>query len=146
MGLGRWWPTPSTGRIGGSSVRWRGWGSVYVLGSRSRTLGGTRGATIGALWEAALAAGWEAAGGAGGMEEGGAPFCDGHREGWWALEVEAGPYGKRRAKRALVVTPDPERLPDLATWYLTTNLPAPGVPPIRKSRGRSRSRRASRRW
>jgi hypothetical protein len=24
-----------------------------------------------------------------------------------------------------VVTPDPERLPDLATWYLSTNLPAP---------------------
>ena len=40
--------------------------------------------------------------------------------------MEAGPYGKERAQRALVVTPDPERLPDLATWYLTTNLPAPG--------------------
>ena len=25
-----------------------------------------------------------------------------------------------------MVTPDPERLPDLATWHLTTNLPAPG--------------------
>ncbi len=25
-----------------------------------------------------------------------------------------------------MVTPDPEELPDLATWYLTTNLPAPG--------------------
>jgi hypothetical protein len=25
-----------------------------------------------------------------------------------------------------VVTPDPEELADLATWYLTTNLPAPG--------------------
>jgi hypothetical protein len=24
-----------------------------------------------------------------------------------------------------VVTTDPEGLPDLATWYLTTNLPAP---------------------
>ncbi len=53
-------------------------------------------------------------------------FRDGHREEWWALEVEAGPYGKERAKRALVVTPDPEELPDLATWYLATNLPAPG--------------------
>src|SRR5215213_7221789 len=42
-----------------------------------------------------------------------------------ALEVEAGPYGKERAKRALVVTTDPAKLPDLATWYLTTNLPAP---------------------
>jgi hypothetical protein len=55
-------------------------------------------------------------------------FRDGHREEWWALEVEAGPYGGERARRALfVVTPDPETLPDLATWYLTTNLPAPGT-------------------
>src|SRR5215207_7286162 len=53
-------------------------------------------------------------------------FRDEHREEWWALEVEAGPYGKERAQRALVVTPDPERLQDLATWYLSTNLPAPG--------------------
>ncbi len=51
---------------------------------------------------------------------------NGHREGWWALEVENGPYGKEQAQRALVVTTDPEKLPDLATWYLTTNLPAPG--------------------
>jgi hypothetical protein len=25
-----------------------------------------------------------------------------------------------------VVSTDPERLPDPSTWYLTTNLPAPG--------------------
>lgn len=82
--------------------------------------------TIGALWEAALAVGWE-----GGEEPGEwlkvlRTFRDGHREEWWALEVEAGPYGKERAKRALVVTTDPATLPDLATWYLTTNLPTPG--------------------
>jgi len=83
--------------------------------------------TIGALWQAAEAAGWKGA-----QEEPGdwtkvvRTFRDGHREEWWALEVEAGPYGKERTKRALVVTPDPEELPDLATWYLTTNLPAPG--------------------
>lgn len=53
-------------------------------------------------------------------------FGDGHREEWWALEVEAGPYGRERAQRALVVSPAPRTLPDLATWYLTTNLPAPG--------------------
>lgn len=41
------------------------------------------------------------------------------------MEVEDGPYGAERAKRALVVTTDPARLPDLATWYLTTNLPTP---------------------
>jgi hypothetical protein len=83
--------------------------------------------TIGALWQAAEAAGWK-----GGEEEPGGwtkvmrTFRDGHREEWWAPEVEAGPYGKERAKRALVVSPDPTTLPDLATWYLTTNLPAPG--------------------
>jgi hypothetical protein len=53
-------------------------------------------------------------------------FRDGHSEEWWALEVEAGPYGTERAKRALLVTTDPATLPDLTTWYLTTNLPAPG--------------------
>jgi hypothetical protein len=85
--------------------------------------------TIGALWQAAEVAGWK------GAEEPGEPgdwtkvartFRDGHKEKWWALEVEAGPYGKERTKRALVVSPDPEELPDVATWYLTTNLPAPG--------------------
>ena len=52
-------------------------------------------------------------------------FRDGHQETWWALEVDAGPYGPEKAQRALVVSTDPERLPRLSTWYLTTNLPAP---------------------
>ncbi len=82
--------------------------------------------TIGALWEAALAAGWEGAGEPGEWTKVVRAFRDGHREVWWALEVEAGPYGREGARRALVVTTDPARLPDLATWYLTTNLPAPG--------------------
>ena len=48
------------------------------------------------------------------MDEGDAHrFRVGHTEEWGALEVEAGPYGKERAKRALVVTPDPEELLDL---------------------------------
>ncbi len=82
--------------------------------------------TIGALWQAAEAAGWKGAEEPGEWTKVMRTFQDGHREGWWALEVEAGPYAKERAQRALVVTTDPERLPDLATWYLTTNLPAPG--------------------
>jgi SRSO17 transposase len=82
--------------------------------------------TIGALWQAAELAGWKGAQEPGDWTRVMRTFRDGHREEWWALEVEAGPYGKERAKRALVVTPDPEGLPDLATWYLTTNLPAPG--------------------
>ena len=79
--------------------------------------------TSGALWEAALAAGWKDAQEPGEWRKVMRTFRDGHREAWWALEVEAGPYGAERAKRALVVTTDPARLPDLATWYLTTNLP-----------------------
>ena len=52
-------------------------------------------------------------------------FRDGRHETWWAMEVEAGPYGPWRARRALVVTTDPERLPRLGIWYLNTNLPHP---------------------
>ncbi len=101
-------------------------GVAYVLSlKKSHSWWHARG-TIGALWEAALAAGWEGAGEPGGWEKVARTFRDGHREDWWALEVEAGPYGTERAKRALVVTTDPGELPDLATWYLTTNLPAPG--------------------
>jgi hypothetical protein len=54
------------------------------------------------------------------------PFRDGHTEAWWALEVRAGPYRPERTERAIVVTTDPATLPDLTTWYLVTNLPAPG--------------------
>src|SRR5215204_3685450 len=53
-------------------------------------------------------------------------FRDGHEEAWWALEVDVGPYGPRREGRSVVATTDPKELPDKATWYLTTNLPAPG--------------------
>ena len=82
--------------------------------------------TIGALWQAAEAAGWKDVHEPGDWTKVMRRFRDGHTEGWWALEVEAGPYGTERAQRALVVTPDPEELPYLATWYLITNLPAPG--------------------
>jgi hypothetical protein len=82
--------------------------------------------TIGSLWDAAAAAGWK------GSKEPGAwmrierTFRDGHTETWWALEVEQGPYGPEKALRAVVVTTDPATLPERASWYLTTNLPAPG--------------------
>jgi hypothetical protein len=82
--------------------------------------------TIGALCQAAEAAGWKGTHEPGDWTKVVRTFRDGHSEEWWALEVEAGPYGKERAQRALVVTSDPKELPDLATWYLTTNLPAPG--------------------
>ena len=101
-------------------------GAGYVLSLKKSHSWWHAPGTIGALWEAALAAGWGDAGHPGGWQRVVRTFRDGHREGRWALEVEAGPYGTERAKRGLVVTTDPATLPDLATWYLTTNLPAPG--------------------
>src|SRR5215210_7299251 len=101
-----------------------GLGVAYVLSLKKSHSWWHAPDTIGALWEAALAAGWEGEEEPGGWERVARRFRDGHGEDWWALEVEAGPYGKERAKRALVVTTDPATLPDLATWYLTTNLPA----------------------
>ncbi len=82
--------------------------------------------TIGALWEGAEAAGWRNADDPGEWRKVTRAFRDGHEEDWWALEVEAGPYGTEKARRAFVVTTDPEGLPRLGTWYLTTNLPSPG--------------------
>jgi hypothetical protein len=84
------------------------------------------GEQIGALWEAALEAGWKDEKNPGEWVEVVRTFADGHEESWWALEVEAGPYGPRRALRALVVSTDPGELPNLSTWYLVSNLPHPG--------------------
>jgi hypothetical protein len=81
---------------------------------------------VGALWEVAEAAGWQDAEAPGPWVRVVRRFRDGHHEPWWALEVQAGPYGPDRAQRAIVVTTDPKELPDLTTWYLVTNLPAPG--------------------
>ena len=41
------------------------------------------------------------------------------------MEIVAGPYGPDKTERAIVATTDPQTLPDLSTWYLVTNLPAP---------------------
>src|SRR5690349_20968428 len=48
-------------------------------------------------------------------------FRDGHRETWWAAELEFLHFGPRRALRALCVTTDRRRLPSQTTWYLSTN-------------------------
>lgn len=54
-------------------------------------------------------------------------FRDGRvQEEWWALEAERGPYGPEKRKRLVVATTDAAELPDLTTWYLRTNIPAPG--------------------
>jgi len=79
--------------------------------------------TIGALWEAAELAGWRGAAMPGAWVAVERRFRDGHTEAWWALEVEAGPYGPTGGLRAVVVTTDPAMLPDHTTWYLATNLP-----------------------
>ena len=103
-----------------------GLGVGYVLALKESHSWWHKEGTIGALWEAALAAGWKNAEDPGEWRRVVRTFQDGHQETWWALEVQAGPYSHQKARRALVVTTDPERLPHLGTWYLTTNLPAPG--------------------
>ena len=103
-------------------------GLGYVLAlKRSHTWWHEAG-TTGALWEAALAAGWRDADAPGAWVAVVRTFRDGHRETWWALEIAAGPYGPARGQRAVVATTDPATLPDRSTWYLATNLPAPGSP------------------
>ena len=53
-------------------------------------------------------------------------FRDGHTEQWWALEAECRPFGVEKQRRLVVATTDPANLPGFTTWYLVTNLPAPG--------------------
>jgi SRSO17 transposase len=80
---------------------------------------------LGSLVDIARATPWRSA------EEPGAwvavqrQFRDQHTETWWALEVNAGPYGVEKANRGVVVTTDPTTLPELSTWYLISNLPLP---------------------
>lgn len=89
---------------------------------------------IGNVWEAALAARW------GGEDDPGdwvaleRSFRDGRTEGWWALEAQGGPYGPESSERLVIVSTDPEHLPDHSTHYLVTNLPAPGSEQRRWSR------------
>src|ERR687897_1015985 len=54
-------------------------------------------------------------------------FKDGHREGWWALEVTTLiNYGPEETVRLVAVSTDPQTLPANSSWYLVTNLPVPG--------------------
>jgi SRSO17 transposase len=81
---------------------------------------------IGSLQEAARAARWKS------LERPGKwiklirTFRDGSSQDWWALEVITGPYGPEKPERVVIATTDPLTLPDLTTFYLVTNLPAPG--------------------
>lgn len=66
----------------------------------------------GTLQDVAHEAGWESAHQPGKWVRITRTFRDGSTQDWWAVEI--------------VATTDPQTLPDLSTWYLVTNLPAPG--------------------
>jgi SRSO17 transposase len=79
----------------------------------------------GTLQDVAHEAGWQSVEQPGQWERVTRTFRDGSTQQWWALEVIAGPYGPSKMQRAVVATTDPETLPELTTWYVVTNLPAP---------------------
>jgi SRSO17 transposase len=83
---------------------------------------------IGSLYEYARSQPWHSAEDSGNWQQVMRTFRDGHTEPWWALEVIVeNVYGPQRPLRAVVVTTDPVQLPDMNTWYLLTNLPAPNT-------------------
>jgi SRSO17 transposase len=55
-------------------------------------------------------------------------FRDGHTQRWWAAELTLFRYGADAPIRAVCATTDRRALPDLTTWYLTTNLPRERAP------------------
>jgi SRSO17 transposase len=83
---------------------------------------------IGSLQEAAQAARWKSPEQPGRWVKVTRRFRDGSSQDWWALDVITGPYGPQKQERVVIATTDPLTLPDLTTFYLVTNLPAPGSP------------------
>ncbi len=81
---------------------------------------------IGSFQEAAQAARWKSPERPGKWVKVTRTFRDGSSQDWWALEVVTGPYGPGHQERVVIATTDPVTLPDLTTFYLVTNLPAPG--------------------
>jgi SRSO17 transposase len=81
--------------------------------------------TVGSVFEVAQTGGWVSTEQPGHWVAIERQFRDGHREVWWALEGRAGPYGPSHSSRLVIATTDPATLPELTTWYLTTNLPHP---------------------
>jgi SRSO17 transposase len=81
---------------------------------------------IGSFQEAARAARWKSLERPGKWVKVTRTFRDGSSQDWWALEVITGPYGPHKQERVIIATTDPLTLPDLTTFYLVTNLPAPG--------------------
>src|SRR5919197_3924062 len=106
-------------------LRARGLG--YVLALRPSYGWWHHEGTIGSLQEAVAAAPWGGAADPGAWVPVERSFRDRHAETWWVLEVEAGPDGPQKMGRGLGATTDPRTLPTLSTWYVVTNLPAPGT-------------------
>jgi hypothetical protein len=100
----------------------------YVLALKPSHVWWHKVGTIGSVQEAARAARWKGPERAGKWIKMTRTFRDGGTQDWWALEVVAGPYGPEKPERVVIATTDPLTLPDLTTFYLVTNLPAPGTP------------------
>ena len=81
---------------------------------------------VGSFQEAAQEAGWEGAERPGHWVKVTRTFRDGSSQDWWVLELNIRPFGPDKQERVIVATTDPDILPDLTTFYLITNLPAPG--------------------
>jgi hypothetical protein len=97
----------------------------YVLGLKPSHAWWHPEDVAGTLQDVAHEAGWVSAQQPGKWVRIPRTFRDGSTQDWWAVEIEAGPYGPDKQERAIVATTDPESLPDTSTWYLVTNLPAP---------------------
>jgi len=105
----------------------QGLGVGYVLALRPSHAWWAPVGTISSLEEAACTATWDGPEASGDWQPVVRTFRDGHTEPWWALEVTVGPYGPGKRHRVVIATTDPATLPEHTTWYLLTNLPAPGV-------------------
>lgn len=88
---------------------------------------------IGSFQEAAKEAGWERAERPGRWIKVTRTFRDDSSQDWWALELDIRPFGPDKPERVVIATTDPATLPDLTTFYLITNLPAPGSSRVQES-------------
>lgn len=97
----------------------------YAMALRPSHAWWARPEQIGNVWEAALSSPWDGPDDPGEWVALQRTFRDGRTEEWWALEAEGGPYGTESSERLVVVSTDPETLPERSTSYLVTSLPAP---------------------
>ncbi len=98
----------------------------FVLGLRAREGRWAPALALHTAEEAAHALGWRSETKPGKWKRLVRHFRDGREEVWWVGELVFASFSPEHALRAIVATTDPEHLPDLSTWYATTNLPLPG--------------------